>query len=743
MSTPPSDTSDESKSDATLLQRYFSGGDREAMDELFRRHADTAYRLAFADIENAADAEEIVQMAFLKVLLNESKDIGNVRGWIMRIVVDTCRNKVRDEVRLRKRQQAASADRAASEVPNEEKAELLSAAIRAVKALPKNYRLPVWLHYLEGLSFDEVGCALSLPEGTVRQQANRGIEQIRQSLGQVGYTGSVAALPGLLATATLTPAPAAMTASFKALIATKSLSGSLAAGAVPAKVATTASVKLVAASVVLAATAAFAGIKYHGGGASAPKDDAKPVPVAVSNPVFEQFFGPQTDWPRYRGPSGNGVTAEKNLPVKWSKTENIVWPVDIPYENYPCRPYSSPIVYKDKVFISLGNIKPAEHLLACFNKSDGKKLWVAKIELGGGYGIGAGSHSDEFSYSSPTPCTDGERVYAVYASGVVAAVDYEGKVVWRQEVNNKVNFEGLCTSPILYKDLVVVICNANSNQSGNPGVIIGYDRKTGEVKYRAGHGGWYLNCSPVPALIKDEPVILFNTRTQIEGINPENGTVRWFAAQQKQDRHMSASVGVGDGIVYGGHGDRDGIGGMALPLEALAGAKGDVTSKAKWSWKTDYPHFIPGESLLPGCSPLVSGGYVYDMANWDVITCIEVATGKVMYTEKIPPREGEKPGAGWWSGKHLPGWGNNAIATADGLIYFISSERSIVLKAGPKFEVVGASELDDGNFSDAAIQTFKPYNDTRGRYYAFNSAAVSGGRIFVQGHNKLWCIGNK
>ena len=109
---------DESNSDAALLRRYFSNGDREAMDELFKRHAGTAYRLAYADVENAADAEEIVQIAFLKVLLNETREIDNVRGWIMSIVVDTCRNKVREESRLRKRQKAASADRSAVGAPS-------------------------------------------------------------------------------------------------------------------------------------------------------------------------------------------------------------------------------------------------------------------------------------------------------------------------------------------------------------------------------------------------------------------------------------------------------------------------------------------------------------------------------------------------------------------------------------------------------------------------------------------------
>jgi hypothetical protein len=130
------------------------------------------------------------------------------------------------------------------------------------------------------------------------------------------------------------------------------------------------------------------------------------------------------------------------------------------------------------------------------------------------------------------------------------------------------------------------------------------------------------------------------------------------------------------------------------------------------------------------------------MVNWDTVSCIEVATGTVMYTEKLPPKEGEKAGGGWWSAKHLSGWGNNSFATADGFIYIVSAERSYVLKGGPKFEVVGISDLGDGNFSDA-VKSYTYTKNSNSTNFAFNSAAVSGGRIFVQGHNKLWCIGNK
>ena len=102
---------------------------------------------------------------------------------------------------------------------------------------------------------------------------------------------------------------------------------------------------------------------------------------------------------------------------------------------------------------------------------------------------------------------------------------------------------------------------------------------------------------------------------------------------------------------------------------------------------------------------------------------MEVATGKEMYVEKLPDNISASA---------------SPFATADGLIYFVSCGKSLVLKAGPKFEVVAINDLNDINFVG-----FKPYGYSVhvGGRFDYNSAAVSGGRIFVQGHSKLWCIG--
>jgi RNA polymerase sigma-70 factor (ECF subfamily) len=333
-------------SDALLLTRYFKQGDRDAMDELFKRHAGMAYRLAYAIVGNAADAQEVVQTAFLKVLLNEDKEIGHVRGWIMRIVVDTCHNKVREEGRRQSRQKAVVANSVATDENDAEKNELVAAAVDAVQALPKNYRLPVWLHYLEGLSFDEVARTLSIEENTVRQQTRRGIEQVRQSLAAAGFTASAVALPGLLASVALTPAPIELTESFKMLIATKAIGGIASATAPAAGVSALVSAKFIFAAVVLTAAGTFAGIKYHGDRTTNPKEDAKPVPTPVAAGGGE--------WTQWRGPTQNGIVpAGPKLLDSWPKEgPPLLWKSAWIPASWSCGGgFGEPVVSDGKVFV--------------------------------------------------------------------------------------------------------------------------------------------------------------------------------------------------------------------------------------------------------------------------------------------------------------------------------------------------------------------------------------------------------
>jgi len=150
------------------------------------------------------------------------------------------------------------------------------------------------------------------------------------------------------------------------------------------------------------------------------------------------------EWPQFRGPTGFGYTAERGLPLTWNAKsgENILWRAPLPKSDHA---WSSPIVWSDRVFVTSVTNEPVLHRVHCFAKADGRLLWEAAIEPGpllltalrGGYG-------------APTPCTYGRRVYVVFGSAVIAALDFDGKLLWRKEIANHAFDVALGSSPILF-----------------------------------------------------------------------------------------------------------------------------------------------------------------------------------------------------------------------------------------------------------------------------------------------------
>src|SRR5579862_6664339 len=171
------------------------------------------------------------------------------------------------------------------------------------------------------------------------------------------------------------------------------------------------------------------------------------------------------NWPAWRGPTGDGQSDEKNLPLTWGgkNQDNIVWKAPLVPSDKVKRDQnqSSPIVWGERVFVTLSYWPEGtsdkdfpEHHVVCFGGKDGKKLWDTVIppgpwkltDLRGGY-------------TAPTPATDGQRVYAVFGSAVIAAVDFQGKIAWRKDINPYKFDVAWGASPIIYDDKVIVVCD--------------------------------------------------------------------------------------------------------------------------------------------------------------------------------------------------------------------------------------------------------------------------------------------
>ncbi len=402
------------------------------------------------------------------------------------------------------------------------------------------------------------------------------------------------------------------------------------------------------------------------------------------------------DWPAWRGPTGMGQTVDKDLPLTWGGKDdaNILWKVPLFDGKERVRfdqNQSSPIVQGDRVYVTLSywppdvvaEKQPPEHHVLCFRKSDGRRLWDTTIAAGpwllkdlrGGYTV-------------PTPAADDRRVYVLFGSSVAAALDPEGKVVWRKELTPFAFDVAIGTSPILFRDTVLLLWDLRERQSR----LIALDKKTGEIKWEKKRPDIdWAHSTPTLAEIKGKTQLLVGSAQAVQGLDPNTGDTLWSCGDKAQIGDTVSPVLAG-GVVYCDSG-RSGPGIAVDPT-----GEGDVSATHR-KWKVAQ---VP-EGFG---SPVAIGAYLYRLHSPGTVTCRNLSDGKQVWAERL-------------NGVAVA---PSPFATADGRIYFASGGKSYVLKAGPKFEVLGTSDLGDPSQA---------------------SPAVADGRIFIRGGRNLYCIGKK
>ncbi|MBM4042933.1 MAG: hypothetical protein FJ290_30965, partial [Planctomycetes bacterium] len=278
-------------------------------------------------------------------------------------------------------------------------------------------------------------------------------------------------------------------------------------------------------------------------------------------------------------------------------------------------------------------------------------------------------------------------VYCWFGSAVVAAVDFEGKLLWRHERPGPfVLNPGICQSPILYGDTVIL----SVDQARGQGYIQGLDKKTGEVKWeqkRPKTGS--CNTTPILLDVKGKTQLIAACENVLQGLHPATGEPLWWC----KARAFGESPVAAAGLVVVDKGGNE----WALAVDPTG--QGDV-EKTHVKWRQEKS---PGDYS----SPVVAGEFIYKAAKEGEVLCRTLATGEEVFRDKLDKVSKLA----------------SPIATADGRVYFVSTGTSYVLKAGPKLEIIGGGTL--GGWGNGS------------------SPAVANGRIFVRDFEFLWCIGAK
>jgi outer membrane protein assembly factor BamB len=392
------------------------------------------------------------------------------------------------------------------------------------------------------------------------------------------------------------------------------------------------------------------------------------------------IHGPKTiladDWPRFRGPTGQGLTNEINLPTTWGGKEakNIAWKTPLPPTVAKGRAdnnQSSPITSGERVFVTTvywpagtsTSEFPEQHV-TCYTLIDGDRRWDVTVphgpwlltDLRGGYG-------------APTPATDGRRLFVAFGSATIAAIDLNGKPLWQHDIADYESID-VCfaSSPIVYRDTVLLLCDKNSGAS----TLTAYDAASGDVRWEKKRPKVaFDHTTPVLAEVDGKPQLLVPASNALQGIDPDTGEVLWWA---NTPGDVPSPV-YHNGLVYTDSG-RGGPG-IAVDPHGL----GDIT-KTNVKWRIAQ---IP-EGLS---SAAVFGDTLYRLHTPNVLRAFDMADGHERFKARL---EGIVTQA-------------SPIIAADGTIFFASGGKSYVTKAAHELDIIATNDLDDPSpASPAAAQ---------------------------------------
>jgi outer membrane protein assembly factor BamB len=323
---------------------------------------------------------------------------------------------------------------------------------------------------------------------------------------------------------------------------------------------------------------------------------------------------PASDWTRFRGENGAGVSHDDApLPTEWSDDKNLKWSVDLPGDGK-----SSPVIVGDRVILTAWTGTGPEDLMRhvlCYDRQTGNKLWqkdlapvVPDEEFRGMF--------QQNGYASHTPATDGEKIYCFFGVSGVIAYDMEGEVVWGPvSVGTEFNERdwGSASSPILYKDLVIITAGAESR------AMVALDKETGKERWNqpADALGGIWGTPVVMDGADGEQDLVVGVGAEVWGVNPDNGKLRWYAVTGRgEGARISAIVDGGLAIMLGERGGTT----AAVP----GGGEGDVTDKIAWSDNN-------GGNIG---TPVAHNGLIYWVAN-NLLNCVDAKTGEEVFRERL------------------------------------------------------------------------------------------------------------
>jgi outer membrane protein assembly factor BamB len=384
------------------------------------------------------------------------------------------------------------------------------------------------------------------------------------------------------------------------------------------------------------------------------------------------------DVPQFRGTGGSGVSAETGLPVKWGEQENLRWKVEL-----PGRGLSNPVIAAGRIYVTActGPEQKREHVL-CFDQKTGKKLWERQL-----WATGSTLCHPKTNMAAPTPVTDGERVYALFATGDLVCYGKDGGLLWYRSlvgdyptVGNNV---GIAVSPVLH-DGTLIVCLENVGESFAAGI----DARTGQNRWRVDRPRGINWVTPLVIRHDGRAEVVLQGPSDLTAYDPATGAKRWSLTGQAFAT-MPTPVW-GEGKVF------------TLAAKFLAVRPGTDQKEPAIVWQSP-------KLRTSYCSPVYHQGRVYTVTMDGIVHCADAAGGKHLWSHRL-----DTPSDEIYSASPL---------IAEGRLYVVSEKgTATVLKLGDEPSVMATSALPDTILA---------------------SPVASGGALYLRSDRYLYCIGER
>jgi outer membrane protein assembly factor BamB len=394
------------------------------------------------------------------------------------------------------------------------------------------------------------------------------------------------------------------------------------------------------------------------------------------------------NWPSWRGPTNTGVSTETDLPVSWSSKENVLWKLPLPGVSG-----STPIVWDDRVFLTVadgGNLE-----LWSVERTQGTVLWKRHLDTGN-------EKKRKGNLSSPSPVTDGKRVWALTGTGTLRAFDFGGRELWSRNLQNEYGrfgiLHGYSSSPLLHGSSLYIQV-LHGFHTDDPSYLLALDTKSGQTRWRVERPTDAPREAPdaytTPALLEsaDGIVIVVSGADYVTGHAAESGEELWRIPGLNPTRNpmqrIVASPVVRMNLIY--------VPSRVKPFLAMqaSGLSGRIAPDV--TWKTDRGPDVP--------SPVVTESSVYLLNDSGILWQLEAATGNVI-----------------WGPKRLETSSYSASPVlADGRLYATNENGlTTVVSAGAEFNILAINDVGENTLA---------------------SLAISEGQIFLRTARHLFCIG--